>query len=362
MNLKNGKMKKGLFFLSSLFMLVFFSCGPCNPPLPDQYELAVEHGLDGYELWNVYEKANETEGLKSLLISRNGVLLTEEYFTEMGADDLYQVRSVTKSVVSTLIGIAIEEGFITGVSQKLSDFLTPLGYSLDGDEANITIEHLLTMSSGYHWNEFSEEYEYNDWVLSSDQIEYCINGKLENKPGEVFRYSNEASHLLSVILTEATGMSTHDFAFEYLFRPLGMSDQDFGWAAFGQGYFNGAADLVLKPKDMMKIGNLFLNNGKYNDNQIVPSNWVEESTQKQINSDYAVGYGPSYGYLWWVNNDMQYDFYFANGYGGQFIVVYPALELVVVATSEYRGGIDDAGPRWYGVLSLIVNDVINCVK
>jgi len=342
-------------------VILIVSCEPDEDSKSRQFPLASEQNIDSDELVKAYEKGEDIVGLKSLLVSRNGVLVSEEYFTEMGADDLFETRSVTKSVISALIGIAIKEGFLTSTDQKLSEFLTPLGYTLEDEKANITIENLLTMSAGFEWNEFESGYSYRDWVINDDQIEYCISGRLENAPGEEFAYSSEEAHLLSVILTEATGMSTHDFAFDYLFEPLGMSIEDFGWGAFPQGYFNGGADLSLKPKDMIKIGNLYLNNGSYNGNQIIPSYWIQESTNTRISTNLG-GYLPDYGYLWWMNRSGSNYCYFANGYGGQLIGIFPDLESVIVTTSEWQLSTNEAGQQWYNVMSLIQNEVLNSIN
>lgn len=342
-----------------IFTLCFSSCEKEEEAL--RFPLAKDQDIDPKKLEQAYNTAENITGIKSLLVSRNGELVSEGYFTEMGADDIYIVMSVTKSIISTLVGIAIEEGFLTGIDQKLSEFLTPLGYTLEGDKANITIKHLLTMSAGFEWNEFGGNYSYANWVNDDDQIAYCINGDLVNTPGEIFGYSSEEAHLLSVIITEATGMSTHDFAYEYLFKPLGIGYDDFGWGQFRQGYFNGGSDLYLIPRDMVKIGNLFLNNGEYNGNQIVPSAWVAEATSNHISTNVS-WFGSSYGYLWWNDRIKGHDCYFANGYAGQFILVVPDLNLVITATSEVQGLGNNAGSQWEGVKNLILNDVMNSIE
>lgn len=353
------KILKG--FILAWFVFSFLSCeneeGTDSPKFP----LAFEHNIDEQKLRAAYDKAEQITGLKSLLVSRDGVLISEQYFTEMGAEDVYDVRSVTKSVISALVGIAINEGFIDSLDQALLDFIGPLGYSLEGEKALITIRDLLTMSAGFEWNEFESGYNYRDWATSPDQIEYCINGVLENSPGDVFSYSSEEAHLLSVILTVATGMSTHDFALEYLFEPLGMDIMDFTWAYFPQGYFNGGAALSLKPRDMIKLGNLYLNNGMYNGNQIIPSEWIHESTSFHITTNLQ-GYLPDYGYLWWINKNGTNNYYFANGYAGQLIGVYPDLNLVVVSTSNWQLSTNEAGQQWYNIMTLIQNDILNSIN
>lgn len=353
-------MKTKIEKLIIVIVLLIFAC--CEKEESVNYLIVDDHKINSDRLKQAYSEAENITGIKSLLVSVNDSLIAEQYFTAMGANDLYDVRSVTKSVISTLIGIAIEEGFIESVDQTLLEFIGPLGYELEDEKASITIRDLLTMSAGFEWNEFADGYSYSDWIRSYDQIEYCINGALENSPGEVFSYSSEEAHLLSVIITEATGMSTHDFAFNYLFEPLGIGYEDFGWGVFPQGYFNGGADLSLKPRDMVKIGNLYLNNGIYEGKQIVPSAWIEEATKIQITTNDAIPYGPDYGYLWWINHDLTHDFFYANGYGGQFIIVVPDIELIVVATSEFQNLGETAGQQWYNVISLIVNDILNCIE
>ncbi len=354
-------MKNTKYILSILLILFVFSA--CKKEyVSTKFPLASEQNIDVERLEEAYTAAENINGIKSLLVSRNGVLVSEQYFTEMDVTDLYDVRSVTKSVVSALIGIAINEGFIENTNQTLSDFISPLGYTLEGDKSLITIEDLLTMSSGIEWEELLNVSQYNDWVTAEDQIEYVISKPLIYNPGEYFTYNSGGAHLLSVILTEATNMSTHDFALEYFFEPLGMDIEDFGWGEFQQGYFNGGADLTLKPRDMIKIGQLYLNDGNYGGTQIVPSSWVEDSKSIQISTNNSINFGPQYGYLWWINHDLTSNLYFANGYGGQFIVNVPDLNLVIVATSEFQGLGNTAGQQWYNVLSLIINDVLECVE
>ncbi len=353
---------KKLFLSLALpvFLFLLFGCDKNPSGNNSLYPEAEAQNIDSDLLTVAYLTARQTQGIKSLLVNRNDVLVSEEYFGDGGLDSLNHVRSVTKSVMSALIGIAIDKGFVQDVNRTLTELLSSVVDSLDEAKGQITIQHLLTMTSGFQWDEMNNVTEYNNWVLSDDQIKYILNRPLVDTPGQRFNYNTAASHLLSVILTEATGMSTLDFAKQYLFTPLGI--ESVAWGRFEQGYYNGGADLQLRPQDMIKLGRLYLEQGIYNSSQIIPSEWIANTTQVQISTNNAVPFGPNYGYLWWMGRENNHDLYFANGYGGQFIVNVPDLNLVVVATSEWRSLGGRAGEQWYNVLNLIMSMVLPAVR
>jgi CubicO group peptidase (beta-lactamase class C family) len=301
--------------------------------------------------------------MKCLLVARNGVLVSEEYFQEEdGPESQHDVRSVTKSLTSALIGIAIEEGFIENVDQTLADFLVgSVVDSLDEAKGQITIRQLLTMTCGLEWFEIGAYSEYNDWITAPDQIEYILNKPMVTTPGMVFNYSDGAAHLVSVILTEATGMNALEFAEQYLFAPLDISGRP--WRTDNRGYNLGGVALEITPRDMLKFGTLYLQNGVYEGVQVIPAAWVSASTESHISTNNAVPFGPNYGYYWWIGRAYSHDYYFANGYGGQFLVVVPDWNLVVVATGNWRGiGRDQAGEQWYNIISVIMNNVLGAVR
>jgi CubicO group peptidase (beta-lactamase class C family) len=353
-----GSMRR---FVTGVAALAALACGDATGPSAG-YPQAEAHGVDAGLLEQAYARARETPGILSLLVQRNGVLVGEEYFHGSAADSLDQVWSVTKSMMSILTGIALDEGYLTSLDQTLADFLPPIVDSLPEDKGRITLRNLLTMTTGLEWHELDGGGQYNEWVSSDDMIQYVVDLPWVAVPGTVFHYHTGATHLLSVILTEATGTPTLDFARQHLFEPLGIQNVD--WWTDERGYYTGGMGLFLRPRDMLKIGELFLRQGVWEGVRIVPEAWVQESTSAHVSTEHAVPFGPEYGYLWWVGHGQGRDFYFANGYAGQFILVAPGLDLVVVTTSSWRGlgSWDEAGAQWSGVIDVVVNGVLPSVR
>lgn len=308
-------------------------------------------------LEEVFLNAEQFPNLKSLIVYKNNLVIKEKYFHDGAADSDHDVRSVTKSVMSTLIGIAIDNGFIQSEEQTIDVFLQPLVGSIDLAKAKIKIRDLLSMSSGFYSNELVSSSEYNSWISAPNQLLFTLNSPLVSQPGQTFYYNSGASHLLSVILTQATGMSSYNFAKQYLFQPLGISDHN--WSTDKQGLNNGAAGLRLTPQDMLKIGILYLNGGIYNNNLVVSRNWITKATTAKITTGTVIPFASEYGYLWWKGRAHSHSYFFANGYGGQFIVVVPGLNLIVVASNEWSGIPSAiAGEQWYNTLNLIINEII----
>ncbi len=308
----------------------------------------------------VLAAAGRIEGMRSLVIARNGEVIAERYFNETGSSTVHDVRSATKSVLSALIGIAIEEGAIESVNQTVADYLDPELFEYGDDWATVTIENLLTMSAGHRWRELGGSSEYGDFVNAPDQVAYILGKPVLDPPGTSFNYSDGGAHLLSVILTQATGMTAADFAAQYLFQPLGIGPRS--WRADKQGYSYGGFGLQISPYDMLAFGSLYLKGGFARERQIVPTDWVSTSTQIHIATDNALPYGPDYGYLWWHGNADGHDLYFATGYGGQFIVNVPDLGLTVVATCNWGYSRTEGNRHWSEILSLIVNSVIPALE
>jgi CubicO group peptidase (beta-lactamase class C family) len=217
------------------------------------------------------------------------------------------------------------------------------------------------MSFGHAWNGTSSSSMFGECFFESvDNLQFIIDLPLVTTPGTVFNYSDGASHMLSAIITEATGMNTLEFAKENLFDPLEITKVE--WSADDRGYPLGAAYLRIKPADMVKFGNLILNKGKYNGNQIVPETWINEMTTVKISTNNDVPYGPEYGYQVWLGTAGGHRYYMAMGWGGQFIIIVPDQELVVTATCWTSNLTDQqAGEHWMSIISIIMEKILPAV-
>jgi CubicO group peptidase (beta-lactamase class C family) len=339
--------------------LLLLLCGSCSDSLttPDyRFPLAEEHGIDADRLEEAYFSAERSDRINSLLVERHGVLVAEAYFRGFRRDSLNTVWSVTKSFNSALIGIAIDRGLIESVEQPISDFLTPIVPDLDEEKGRITIRQLLTMSCGLPWVEEGLDTEYMDWIASEDQLMYVLNKPLAYTPGERFDYSDGAAHLASVVLSEAVGSTAHEFAREHLFDPLGFGPTD--WWVDNRGYNFGGVGLGITSRDMVKFGRLHLDGGSWDGRQVIPSEWVSESTRPQIATDPDDPDSSEYGYFWWIDGCSVHRCYRASGYSGQFIFVVPDLDLIVVVTSDWGGDRNRAVANWYNAYVLVVYELL----
>jgi len=288
-----------------------------------------EQGMDSERLAELLMTIQKNEHkIRSVTVIRNGYVVADAYFHPFREDTWHIIHSCTKSIMSALIGIAMEEGYIESVDEPVLDFFsekTPA--NLDERKKALTLRHLLTMSSGlrtedsylYQWRGLREMGRSPDWV------QYILNLPMSETPGTRFEYSNCVAFLLSAILQKTTGQNALSFAREHLFEPLDITEVDWG---FGPGRINlGWGGIRMKPHDVAKIALLYLNKGRWNGTQIVPEAWVEESTSRQIRSGTL---SDCYGYQWWVDDA---GYYMMLGYGGQFVIVHPEKNMVVVFTS-----------------------------
>jgi CubicO group peptidase (beta-lactamase class C family) len=266
--------------------------------------------------------------IDSVQVVRNGHLVVDAYVSPFGPGRLHPIHSCTKSLVSALIGIAIEGGYLESVDQPVLDLLPGRAVAnLDAGKEAMTLEDVLTMATGldcqdsylYRWRGLHQMRQTDDWV------QFMLDLPLVAEPGTGFEYCNGASFLLSAILQEATGMTAAEFAEEHLLGPLGIHDVE--WPSNPQGISIGYGQVQMQPHDMAKIGHLYLNGGQWGERQIVPADWVEASTRKHIPATLQDGYG----YQWWVSDE---GYYMALGYAGQFIFVVPDLNLVTVFVSD----------------------------
>jgi CubicO group peptidase (beta-lactamase class C family) len=268
---------------------------------------------------------------EAVLVVRHGHLVFEAYRNGYDQDTVHHLQSATKSVSSLLIGIAIDQGFLDGVDQKVVDLLP--GYTpanLEARKERLSLEHLLTMSAGLEWHE--TDYAYADarnslgqmWV-SSDAVQHVLDQPMAHEPGEAWAYNSGTSLLLGAILEEATGQDVLAFAREHLFDPLGIGEAR--WAKAPGNHYHTDGGLYLTPRDMARLGYLMLQGGIWEGRQIIPAEWVARSTETY----YQTGQGKGYGYQWWTLGD---GIFAAHGHYEQIIYVVPQADLVVVFTGN----------------------------
>lgn len=299
-----------------------------------------EQGIESRGIRAMLEKiAADTPYVHSFLLIRHGALVAEAYLSPFSRDLPHILFSATKSVTSALLGIAIQDGFIKGIDQKVLELFPDIAKKNPHPKVEkLTIEHLLTMSTGQAFQISPTPYKPKpvDWV---ELFLTNPTNTIVYEPGSVFMYTSGASHTISAILQKTTGRKLSEYAAEKLFKPLGITP--YGWADDQNGITFGNSWLRLLPTDMAKFGYLYLNRGNWNGKQIIPADWVDRSTRKHIETkgvQINAAEQDGYGYFFWMNG---FGGYSAHGYGGQFIFVIPEMDLVAVFTGGYDDDVFD---------------------
>jgi len=274
----------------------------------------------------------------SLFVGRGAPGLYNYYDPEwhpyFNRSDFHTMQSVSKSATSALLGIAMRRGQMPGVEVRALSFFDGFKYDADPRRARMTLRDVLTMTSGIRWDE--ETVPYTDprnncaaMEGSTDWIQYVLDQPMAEEPGRVFLYNSGATQLLSHVIRKATGKQADDYAKEQLFDPLGI---DYRWKRTPKGLADTEGGLYLRPRDLAKLGYLYLHDGVWEGRRLLPEGWVAESTRWRVD---VTPKGPGYGYKWWVlsrKGPGSYDAYAADGYGGQYLIVVPELELLAVFT------------------------------
>lgn len=334
-------------FLSILLIVAGSSCN-CketrlvNPPPPNGTKPLVDT-LILDSLVTAIEN-DEYGNVRSVLINREGNFVFERYFGRYDREYLQPIYSVTKSVTSALIGIAINRGEIDGATELMLPFFShyPNIANMNVWKQAITIEDLLTMTAGFQWDEWTLPYTHpsnsvNLMYGSTDWVKYTLDLPMVDEPGTRFLYNSGVSMLLSAILTGATNMSARDYAAEHLFGRIGVTTWQWDPAPENPEMSIGGWGLHLRPVDMVKFGLLYLHEGQWEGDQIIPQEWVTTSTQ----SHSVIDEWMEYGYQWWTYSDRvvseglidRNDIFRAVGRGGQYIWVVPHYDLVAVSTA-----------------------------
>jgi CubicO group peptidase (beta-lactamase class C family) len=335
-----------LFVCFMLVLLLLTGCEASQPeiaavnytPLPmDDWELSTltEEGLDPLQVAELYSNASELKTIYSLLIVKNGKLVAEEYFNEGSVEHQNNMQSATKSYFSALVGIALDQGCLTSVDQKMIDFFPEYADQIsDPRKHQITIAHLLQMRSGYPWEESHPDlwdafFEQGDW------LPLIVHFPLTSDPGTEFQYSNFSTYLLGTIVSRACNVDFREFAEQYLFSAMGAELGEMWQDNFGYYYIN----LHTTARDAARFGQLFLDDGKYEGHQVISTDWVHASLQSYTENPSGPRVGrkftqTGYGYQWWSAGSGEQDYQLALGHGGQVIALLDDFDMVIVVTAD----------------------------
>ena len=290
-----------------------------------------ESPLDTTLRGELLSRADQLPRLRSLLVSVDDQLVEEHYYHGASSGRAANLKSASKSVISLLVGIAIDIGHIPGVNQTISDYFPDyFDQDVDWAKTEITVGHLLAMQAGL---ETTSNRNYGRWVQSNNWIRHILTRPMVDRPGGRRIYSTGNTHLLSAILADVSGMSTLEFGRRHLAEKLGFSLP--AWLQDPQGVYFGGNEMQMTPRAMVSIGQLVLSRGMYDGTRIVSEEWLRTSLEPRTRSERS---GREYGYGWWLRRLAGYQAYYAWGYGGQFIFIVPDLRLVVAMTSSPNPG------------------------
>ena len=304
---------------------------PVDGSVPLQSATPVSQGVDGAMLESGIEGIRQLPSLNSLLILRNGLLIHEEYFNGHNATHSYEIASVSKSILSALVGLALEQGYFGSVHQFVAELLPEAFADTTPSKQRITIRDLLTMQAGLIWEPVAPL----DLVSMQHVVSDVIALPITSGTGSRFQYSTGLPHLASAAIAEATGFSTCAFAWEHLFEPLGIAPEV--WGRDADGVYTGGWYMYFTPRELARFGQLYLQGGVWEGEQILPASWVRSSLSTQVTFDDFSGYG----YWWWLSSYwdpttyVTYEIQSARGGGGQMIWLVPAMDLVMVTTSDH---------------------------
>jgi CubicO group peptidase (beta-lactamase class C family) len=301
-------------------------------------------GLDPTDVARLYLDATGLSTLYSILIVKNGHLIAEGYFNEGSIDQVYARQSITKSYTSALVGVALQQGYLESVDQKMVEFFPEVaGQIADSRKEQITIRHLLQMRAGYPDEEY--ERQYLDSLFFTDNYHWIprlVDFPLMNDPGAGFNYSNLTSHLLAIIVARAVGSDLRSYGQEHLFSAIDAEVGD--WSTDADGYNFGCFEISFTARDMAKFGSLYLHGGRYGGTQVLSADWVEESLQRYSEHIARGGQTAStvgryfrdigYGYQWWSATVGGHRFDYGAGHGGQLIVLLHDLDMLIVTTAD----------------------------
>ena len=353
-----------LLHLVLVAAFAFAGCHEDQSPLSSgnwQKNNPEEYGLDREILAQAVDKGDKLDYLHALLVWRSGQLIVEQYYNGFDAGDAHNIHSVSKSILSALIGIARDQELLS-LDQKAAAVFPEYDSAItDPRIRQITLYQLLTMTGGFP----GDHDIYFNISNSSNWVRTTLATSLQYNPGERFNYLTFSSHLLSAILTRCTELSTLSFANQVLLNPLGMDCRS--WTRDPQGIYFGGNDMHFTPRDLLVFGQVCLNSGIWKEKAIIPAAWIEEAWRMRVGGtrDWGALKKYGYGYHWWMGQLGGHDAKLAIGHGGQFIVILSDLEMIIVTASKppYGDNLwDVANAQEEAVLQLVSDYVVGAVK
>jgi CubicO group peptidase (beta-lactamase class C family) len=362
-----------------LILLILAGCGSCkwNLDLIDYSPLSggdwnvstpEEQALDPMLLSELYFNAAKLKTLYGLLVIKNGYLIAERYFNEGSIDQLSGRQSMTKSVTSALVGIALDQGYLTSLDKRMMEFFPEFDDQItDPRKEQITIRQLLQMRGGYPDEERTPPY-FDIMFFSGDYhwVPHLVDFPLVCDPGTGFNYSNMTSHLLGVIVARVCGTDLKSYAQANLFTPIDAEVAD--WTTDADSYNMGHSEIYLTARDMAKFGLLYMNGGEYEGTPVITTDWVENSldrysdnvkTGEWLTSRYGSFRDIGYGYQWWSGRVGDHYFDYAAGHGGQYLLLLHDLDMIIVTTADPLHDLWDADPwKYEGAINKMVGNFI----
>lgn len=363
-------MRTYLPIFTLLFLVVVADCGKKSVEPHEEQDLwnlstPQAQGMNALLLDSAFTEAEAAGFVDGLVIIRNGYLVAEAYYNGFDKTSTHNVMSVSKSFLSAITGLALDDGHVDSLEEKILDYFPEYIYpEIDTVKYDITIRHLLTMRMGLKGEAEDDYAEYWRLYNSDNWIKATIESPLEYQPGERMSYNTFQTHLFSGIITRATGESTCDYATTRLMEPMKI-DVD-AWEQDPQGYYFGGNSMHFTPQEMAVLGWLYLNDGRLNGVQIVPSAWVELTLAPSTDFTHPNEWGEfknyNYAYLWWLAEIRGYEVFMAYGYGGQFVVVFPDLQMVVVSTARNQVDPETSNVQEWAIFDIIARFIVPSVE
>jgi CubicO group peptidase (beta-lactamase class C family) len=357
-------MKNVLIYLNCLFLLLVAGCSE------EITDVEIENftwktstpeaeGMNAQILDSAMIKAEQLGFVDCVLIIRNSLIVAERYYNGYNESIPHNTWSVSKSFLSAITGIALNRGHLPGLGKKVLDYfpeyVTP---GMDQRKHNITIEHLLTMKMGIDGERvnYMQVYNSDNWLKTTLELPLIFS------PGEGYSYNAYVTHVLSGVITKATGKNTKEYAQQYLTNPMGITLGD--WEQDPQGYYFGGNSMHFTPRDMAMLGYLYLNNGRMNNKQIVPEEWVGFTLTPSTNwgnNQWGAMKNYNYGYLWWLSQLNDYNAFMAFGYAGQLVITLPDINVIIVTTANSNVGWDESGEQELAILNIVGNYILEAL-